>query len=374
MASMDHRTPQTNDCVQFKHEDAPAKSNPFWARTSMPQLMPEITGALIHTAAVQRLRNVSFLGAIDHSSFRPKAAGQHLTSRFDHSVGVAALADYAARKLDLGERDRHVSVAAALLHDIGHGPLSHSLERSFEEAFGINHHIVTEQLLNGTSEVAHELRSALAKFDVDPREVAALMEGKSTHPMNWLFGGPINLDTVEGILRTVKYLPRTKITLKPEGVIDAALSVMKRDDRADESVRVVDQFWVTKGLMYTQVVRGQVGVISDYKCQVYFDRNQHRFHAEIFRWTDAEVDKKFPELFESLRSERGHDWSETASWRATVIPFIRRHFFLCHANPSLPAEEFFRKRYRQSKVVDHLTIQAPEHEQKGFFDEPAGDA
>lgn len=120
----------------------------FGAKSLLEGLQSELIAQLAQTEVVARLRKVSFLGAIDHSSWaRPAQA--YLTSRFDHSIGVALLAKSAARRLKLSRRQRDTALAAALLHDVGHGPLSHSLESAFARAFGIDHHKATEDLILG---------------------------------------------------------------------------------------------------------------------------------------------------------------------------------------------------------------------------------
>lgn len=78
----------------------------------------------------QRLRNIRQLGLADYVY----PAATH--SRFQHSLGTAHLMQCAfdsmaaktATRILKNERTRDVAVAAALLHDIGHTPLSHTLE------------------------------------------------------------------------------------------------------------------------------------------------------------------------------------------------------------------------------------------------------
>lgn len=94
---------------------------------------------LIDTPEFQRLRRIRQLGA-GYLAFQ---GAEH--SRFSHSVGVAFLAK---RVFDILSEDpncpngtdleevRRVVLAAALLHDIGHGPFSHL----FEKTFGQKHH------------------------------------------------------------------------------------------------------------------------------------------------------------------------------------------------------------------------------------------
>ena len=96
---------------------------------------------LIASDALQRLADIRFLGAIDyfvHPSGSQLDRRRH--SRLEHTLGVAQLALTYARLVGLDEREEKLIVSAALTHDIGHSPLSHSLERIFKRSFGVDHH------------------------------------------------------------------------------------------------------------------------------------------------------------------------------------------------------------------------------------------
>src|SRR5690349_3257178 len=104
-------------------------------RVKFPQLASlEIFRDFINCACVKRLEDISFLGAIEKlGPSNTSGAG----SRLDHTIGVAYLAYLGT--FNVNETERNTAIAAALLHDIGHGPLSHSSEPFFKKAFGIDH-------------------------------------------------------------------------------------------------------------------------------------------------------------------------------------------------------------------------------------------
>ena len=89
--------------------------------------------ALIDTAPFQRLRRIRQLGP----AFLTFHGAE--SSRFTHSLGVFHLARRALNRLikfNKGlEEFRGLLYGAALLHDVGHGPLSHT----GEEMFGLHH-------------------------------------------------------------------------------------------------------------------------------------------------------------------------------------------------------------------------------------------
>src|SRR5262245_46145845 len=91
----------------------------------------------MNTREFQRLRRIRQLGAL----FLTFHGAEH--TRFTHSVGVAFMAkrifdslraaSQIPRKGRALERTRLVAIAAALLHDVGHGPFSHLYEKVFND-------------------------------------------------------------------------------------------------------------------------------------------------------------------------------------------------------------------------------------------------
>ncbi|MHA1187350.1 MAG: HD domain-containing protein, partial [Candidatus Heimdallarchaeota archaeon] len=83
---------------------------------------------LIDTPYFQRLRRIKQLSG---SEFVYPGANH---TRFEHSLGVSYLAEKMTKSLqndediDLQEKDIELVKTAGLLHDIGHGPFSHTFE------------------------------------------------------------------------------------------------------------------------------------------------------------------------------------------------------------------------------------------------------
>jgi len=74
---------------------------------------------------IERLKNISFLGIL-HDLYRIKRQIQ--TSRYAHTLAVAYLTLSYSSELRHNELEKLIAVLTALLHDIGHGPFSHSVE------------------------------------------------------------------------------------------------------------------------------------------------------------------------------------------------------------------------------------------------------
>lgn len=128
--------------------------------------------ALIDTPLVQRLRWVRQLGVV-HLVY---PGGNH--TRFEHSIGAMHLAGKYIKRLlktvDLPEAARiaQLTRAAALLHDIGHGPFSHSFDRAVyskiydSEAHGHDFH--RHYIIHSSSEI----RTALERLKLTPSDIS----------------------------------------------------------------------------------------------------------------------------------------------------------------------------------------------------------
>ena len=153
---------------------------------------------LLATAPLRRLAGIGFLGAIDHIRHGSgRSAHRRRHNRLEHTLGVTRLADIYAREAGLCHSRRRLLLASALLHDVGHGPLSHTLEPVFAEAFGVDHHSMTRRIVRGETRDGASVRAALQAVNLDPDEVLAMIDGHHCGPDAFLFAGSINLDTLD---------------------------------------------------------------------------------------------------------------------------------------------------------------------------------
>jgi hypothetical protein len=162
-----------------------------------------IVTRLLNTREVQRLRRIRQLGL---TSFAYPSA-EH--TRFAHAIGAAHVMQLFLRRLrqvdhDLpfwqrvtSERARD-AIAAAFLHDVGHGPLSHLFEEAMPGA--PPHEMWTERILLDPSSEVH--RTLIADDPYLPQRVADLIHGK--HPLPYLakaVSGTFDVDRCDYLLR-----------------------------------------------------------------------------------------------------------------------------------------------------------------------------
>jgi len=127
--------------------------------------------SLVNTIELQRLRRIRQLGLA--SLAYPGA--DHC--RYAHSLGVMQTARRMLQRLGttaaIDDGLYTVCLAAALLHDLGHGPFSHV----FERVTGIDHEAVTRQLVEDPDTDVHAVLSGF-----DARLPRMLVEFLECHP------------------------------------------------------------------------------------------------------------------------------------------------------------------------------------------------
>lgn len=148
--------------------------------------------ALLDAAPLRRLHHVAHAGA-------SALATPYVQSRLQHVLGVFAL----TATLAPDEPDVR---AAALLHDVGHAPFSHSLEG----LAGVDHHRWTEDLVR-----AEPIAGLLRAAGLEPERVLALAEGDTPSVLKNR-AGVLHLDHLDSFLRSGRArgtLPRPPRTI-----------------------------------------------------------------------------------------------------------------------------------------------------------------
>jgi len=247
---------------------------------------------IISTKTFKRLKGISFLGAIDYLSKNKK---RH--NRYDHSVSVGTLALHYATLKQLNEYETKHLVTAALLHDIGHGPLSHSMEPAFARRYGISHHSMTNKIIKGESKLGRELYNILQKNHIDIEYIVALLDGNVSNTTAFALNNPINVDTADGIIRSMsyKYASNTKrahlaLLPKPVEIINALVYKNKR---------ILDEFWSLKHRMYADIIHKPENIKADVVALNFAQENEN-ITLDDFYLTDKMFEAKYEDLFEKL--------------------------------------------------------------------------
>ena len=293
---------------------------------------------VIASDAFQRLKDIHFLGAIDYVV--PTGGWRHRHTRFQHSLRVAQLALHFARLCNLNESEEKLLVVGALLHDIGHAPLSHSLEPTFKRKFELTHHSASEKIIRGEVPIGHLLAKTLRANNISPEDVLALIDGVSFERAVEAFRCVINIDTIEAISRSYTYIANRFTNAQPARIVSALV----RKNAAD--IQILDDFWRLKDTVYNHLIGSKLGIVADYICQKYMEENSNMWMGVYFH-SETTLRKKHPELFKRLRELKTNS-SHPLLRHGTRIPYQRRHF-LVDDSVTVKTYDDIHRRYKQTK-------------------------
>jgi len=213
---------------------------------------------LIDTAPFQRLRRIRQLGPA-HLTFHGAES-----SRFTHSLGVLQLARQALcglmRQAPELEQQAGLLYAAALLHDVGHGPLSHS----GEEMYGLRHESWSGRLIREHPALRERLE-AYAPGSADA--VADLLEhGRSPEPaIKALVSSQLDCDRLDYLLRDSYSTGASYGQLDLQRIL-ASLTLAPDRGLAvhPKGLMAVEHYLVVRNLMYRSVYNHRLNVVCNW--------------------------------------------------------------------------------------------------------------
>ncbi len=237
----------------------------------------ELEESIINTQVFQRLRNIRQLALASY--VYPGA----VHTRFDHSIGVMHLAAKIASSLNkeggnphfFDEEEMENIRLAGLLHDIGHGPLSHVSEQLLEK----NTDDLKDLLTKYEADKAQELMSIL--IIQSNNEICSLLDSArrekiikllKKHPKGFLekdiVSGPLDADKLDYCLRDTYFTGVKYGVFDIEKIIESMtpISISSTEERIgirDEGVFALEQFLLANYHMKMQVYYHRVRRIVD---------------------------------------------------------------------------------------------------------------
>ncbi len=203
---------------------------------------------LIDTPEFQRLRRIKQLGL----GLYTYQGAEH--SRFTHSLGalhlMARILDRLRESNKISPEDRAAAQAAALLHDVGHGPFSHAMEA----VLGFHHE---EWTVRAVTSDETEIGQALRAHSPDlPRRVASIIEGTfKPAALAQLVSSQLDVDRMDYLLRD-SLMTGAKYGLYDLEWIINALQIDEDGDRiyvAARGVFAVEEYLQARYYMFRQV-------------------------------------------------------------------------------------------------------------------------
>ncbi len=196
---------------------------------------------LIEHPYFQRLRRISQLG-LSHLVY---PGANH--TRFHHALGAMHLMQQAleilkAKGINITDDEYRSAQIAILLHDIGHGPFSHTLENNILE--NINHESLSLEIIKMLNEeFSGQLEIAIQIFSGTYHK----------HFLHQLVSGQLDIDRLDYLMRDSFY------TGVAEGVIGSERIIKMMnvfDDQLvieEKGIYSLEKFLIARRLMYWQV-------------------------------------------------------------------------------------------------------------------------
>lgn len=228
---------------------------------------------LINTKEFQRLRRIRQLG----TTYLTFHGAEH--SRFSHSLGVYEITRRIISQFERsGYKDwipeeRLLTLCAALLHDLGHGPFSHSIE----EAFEMNHEDWTCRIILENTEITEILRDVEEDF---PQKVASVIAKTYEHEIVVnLVSSPLDADRMDYLLRDAYYTGVNYGTIDIDRILRMLRPYNGRVVVKESGMHAIEDYLMSRYQMYWQVYFHPVTRSSEIILRQIFRRAKELFQS-----------------------------------------------------------------------------------------------
>jgi len=242
---------------------------------------------------IQRLYNIKQLG-FAHLVF---PGGHH--TRFEHSLGTYFMAVKACEILELNDAQKELVSCAAFLHDIGHGPFSHTLESILRNALNVDHVDLTEKLILGEHTIFDDDEKKIIEpvtvFDilnnhgVDHHKIIDIIKGNGKYYLSQFLNSPVDVDQLDYLMRDAYYtgvaygLIDAERFLTSLTVVNGVLGISKK------GVSVVENILMARTLMYSSVYFHKTVRIAELMLSKAIELSKDSHPFEFFKMTDDEL-------------------------------------------------------------------------------------
>ena len=250
----------------------------------------EIIDKLINSTEFQRLRRIKQLCGVsmvfhmaDHT-------------RFSHSLGAYELAREVLEKVidvknTLNDYEKTVFLCSALLHDVGHGPYSHS----FEKIFKINHEKMTTNIILGDSEI----NKILNKYNPNlASDISSVISHEHKFPLiEQLVSSQLDVDRMDYLRRDAYFTGAQFGDIDIEKILRGMLVRNGKIVFKYNSVPNIEDYLMSRYHMYYQVYFHPVSRCFEVMLEMIYQRwyelikSGYQFRTDVSLLIDV-IDKK----------------------------------------------------------------------------------
>lgn len=263
-----------------------------------------LCGAIINSSIFQRLFKIPFMGGLSYINNSHDGS----TSRGEHSVAVAFLAFYLAKRQELSPKTKRLYVVSALLHDISHLPFSHTMDFAMKEQKSFSHTTESFRIISQKDQDEESIENILSKFKIRKDELI-MFRPKPKRPL--IFRSSHNIDTLDGIHRAYCFFKKTE---DKKSAQDYMLSLLKSiekltfntddydDERYNHHLKLWDKFWEVKNDVYTNNIYEQKKILFERILSYYlFDLCENKkITNRLLKYSDSDLFSFFPDLHSKI--------------------------------------------------------------------------
>ncbi len=183
--------------------------------------------------------------------------GAHHT-RFEHALGAMHLMQKTidvlkTKSIKISKEEEEALLIAILLHDIGHGPFSHTLEHSL--VTNIKHEDISLLFMHKLNEeFGNKLNLAIEIFKGNYHR----------HFFNQLVSSQLDIDRLDYLKRDSFYTGVTEGNINAERIISMLTVVDNNLVVEEKGIYSVEKFIVARRLMYWMVYLHKTSLVADY--------------------------------------------------------------------------------------------------------------
>lgn len=247
----------------------------------------QVETRILETMYYQRLRWIRQLGfsfyifpGATHTRHAHALGVSHVMDRILKNLGLAAHED---QFFDPKARDERTTFhrtmrLAAMMHDIGTFPFSHSVEMAYinhwrhqsqvtKPKYTANHEVLGSHIILNT-DFEGGITRILKEEGIDPVELSQIIAGKSQNLLaNQLMHADVDADRMDYLIRDAQHTG-VKIGLFDLDFLIRALRVHEHNGQqvlciAEDGINVVDSFLVARYFWYSQIIHEGTGYKFD---------------------------------------------------------------------------------------------------------------
>ena len=206
---------------------------------------------IIETPVFQRLRRIKQMGLADfvypgalHTRFHHALGSMHLMSR--------TLDNLREKGQEISDNEYEGALIAILLHDVGHGPFSHTLEHSLLQQ--VDHEVLS----------LHIMKDLNRQFSGGLEIAIKMFEGSySRNFFHQLISSQLDIDRLDYLKRDSFFTGVSEGTIGSDRIIKLLDVVNDEIVVEEKGIYSVENFLNARRLMYWQVYLHKTGVAAD---------------------------------------------------------------------------------------------------------------